>query len=619
MTDGPSTVPAFLVRTQREVPDRVVQVDEAGEVRRSELMRDAAALAAGLRALGVGEGDRVGYIADNSRRWVVGDLALQLLRATTVPRGTDTPADELVEILRHAEVGLVFAHDARRARAIEALRDRIPTMGEVVSIAPEDAPGRTFNDLLAAGRDGPGFAELAAGVEGTDVATIIYTSGTTGRPKGVVLTQSNFAHQLRVIPQLFDMRPTEVFLSILPPWHIFERTVEYAALTVGACIAYTSLRRIKADLTRIRPTFLASVPRLWETVYDGIVEKVDKGGPVARALFRGAYAVARAHAWGKDRARGHVLLVERPRGPGLVREAAARTAGAVVAGSTWPLHAIGDSLVLSKIRRATGGRLRGAVSGGGLMPPHIDAFFRTVGVPIYVGYGLTETSPVLTLRREERNILGTIGTRLPEVEIEIRDVETGRPLPAGRAGLVFTRGPQVMRGYHLDPGLTREVLDGDGWFNTGDLGFLTEAGDLCFHGRAKETIVLSGGENVEPSHVEAVLLASPLLSQAIVVGQDRKTLAALLLPEPEPVARALGLPDVPDPAALAGRDDVRELLRQEAIRRTTPLLPFERVTRVQMLPRPLDVESGLLTQTLKLRRHVIMDRYADLVEAAYTT
>jgi len=252
------------------------------------------------------------------------------------------------------------------------------------------------------------------------------------------------------------------------------------------------------------------------------------------------------------------------------------------------------------------------------MPPHIDRFFRTIGVPILVGYGLTETSPVLTVRRGERNVLGTIGTAIPEVDLVIRDPETGRDLPAGAIGAVWTRGPQVMQGYYKEPALTREVVDEAGWFNTGDLGFLTEYGDLCFRGRAKETIVLSGGENIEPSHVESVLLASSLVSQVFVVGQDRKGLAALVLPESATVARALGLSGVPPHEALAVREDVKGLLREEAARRTSSLLPFERVTRVAILPAPLDAASGCLTQTLKLRRYVVEQRYADLIDSVYT-
>ncbi|MFV1958163.1 MAG: long-chain fatty acid--CoA ligase [Planctomycetota bacterium] len=617
-TPDESTLLAILTRTSRAHADRAAQVTPEGPVTHRALFEEVAAAAEGLRRAGVKPGDRVGLFADNSRRWLVADLALQAVRAVSVPRGTDTPGPEMADIFHHAEVGLVFAHDVHRARALEAVRDRVPTMGEIVCLDPRDAPGATLDGLEAQGREGPSFETLASAVRPDDVATIIYTSGTTGRPKGVMLTQANFAHQVRTLPPLFRMSATEIFLSILPPWHIFERTVEYAALACGAAIAYTDRRRLKQDLVHYRPTFMASVPRLWETVYDGIHKAVRSGGALRRAIFAGAYRVAAWRAWGWDRARGHVLRVRRPHGLGILGEGALRALGLATAIVTAPLDFLAHRLVLRRVRAATGGRLRGAISGGGLMPPHIDRFFRTIGVPILVGYGLTETSPVLTVRREERNVLGTIGTAIPEVDLAIRDPETGRDLPAGAIGAVWTRGPQVMKGYTKDPALTREVLDEGGWFNTGDLGFLTEFGDLCFRGRAKETIVLSGGENVEPSHVESVLLASSLVSQVLVVGQDRKGLAALVLPECAAVARGLGLSGVPAHEALAARNDVKELLREEAVRRTASLLPFERVTRVAILPAPLDVASGCLTQTLKLRRYVIEQRYADLIDSVYT-
>lgn len=617
MDEIPRTVPAHLEEARRRFGAIPIQEDRRGRVTLDEMLGKVATLAEGLRRSGVKPGDRVGLLADNSRDWIVADLAIQLVRAVSVPRGTDTPVDEIAYLFHHAEVGTVFCHDARQARALETMRDRVPTLGEIVCIDGTDAPARTFADLCETGRDGPTFGEQAAHVRPDDVATIIYTSGTTGRPKGVVLTQANFDHQVRVLPPLFSMGPEEVFLSILPPWHSFERTVEYAALASGSRIAYTDRRHLKDDLVRFRPTFMASVPRLWETVHHGIQKVLLQGSGVRRALFRGAYALVSARAWGWDRFRGHVLRVHPARGLRWVGDVAVRGLALLTVAATFPLDRLAHRLVFRKVKNATGGRMRGAISGGGLIPPHIDQFFRRIGVPILVGYGLTETSPVVAVRAESRNVLGTIGLAIPEVEIEIREGGTGRKLPPGDVGLVHTRGPHIMTGYHKDESLTREVIDAGGWFNTGDLGFLTAEGDLCFRGRAKETIVLSGGENVEPAHVESRLLTSPLVAQAFVVGQDRKRLAALMLPASEEVAKALGLAGTPPPDDLAAREDVRRLLHREAVRVTSGLAPFEQITRLVLLPGPLDVADGTLTQTLKLRRHVIVERYKDLIEEAY--
>jgi long-chain acyl-CoA synthetase len=250
----------------------------------------------------------------------------------------------------------------------------------------------------------------------------------------------------------------------------------------------------------------------------------------------------------------------------------------------------------------------------------VDRFFRTIGVGVLVGYGLTETSPVLTVRRERRNVLGTIGRAIPAVELEIRDPVTGRALGPGEVGVVFTRGPHVMRGYHRDPELTARAIDGRGWFDTGDLGMLTEDGDLCFRGRAKETIVLAGGENVEPSRVEEAIAPSPLVEQVIVVGQDRKTLAALVLPRLDEVRRRLGLPESVTQAEVAARPDAVALVRAEVASRTRSgagLRPFEAVARVALLPEPLSVDNGCMTATLKPKRHEVVRRFGALVEEAY--
>ncbi len=608
------TVPAYFVRAGARHGDLPILEDRDGTVSLRELMDRAASAAEGLRKAGVGKGDRVGFYADNCRRWIQTDLAIQLAGGVSVPRGTDTPAEEMAGLFRHAEVGIVIAHAARHAERLEAIRDEVPTMGEIFCLDPADAPGRTFDDLLAAGEGGPSFEELSKAIRPEDLATIIYTSGTTGRPKGVMLSQSNFGHQVANGPGVFDLGrvTSEKFLSVLPPWHIFERTVEYIALTSGARLVYTSRRRFKEDLAKYEPTFVPSVPRIWETVYDGVQKRIATGPAIRRWMFKGAYFFAsiRTRCW--DRARGHILRTHKPRGAAALVDGAVRAGALAGAALAYLPDALGRAVVFSKMRKLVGGRLRGAISGGGLMPAHIDRFLRTVELPVLVGYGLTETSPVVCVRREARNVLGTIGVVIPEVELQVREPETGKVLGPGEVGVIFTRGPQVMQGYYKDEELTRKVIDGDGWFDTGDLGFLTEEGDLCFRGRFKETIVLKGGENVEPSSVEEDIVGSPMISQAIVVGQDRKVLAALLVPDPEGLGKSGESVE-----SLAADPAIQKQLRDEARKRTSGRKGFERITRVALLPEPLDQTDGLLTQTLKPRRHVIVEHYADKIEEAY--
>ena len=617
MSATPRTVPAFFQRALERFADVEILQDRSGTVTLRALTDDAARCAEGLRLAGVSPGDRVGFYADNSRRWILCDLGIQLAGGVSVPRGTDTPPAEMAEIFRHAGVGIVLVHGARQAEALEALRDELPEMGEIICLDPKEAPGRTVDDLLAAGAEGPGFSELSTRARPEDLATIIYTSGTTGRPKGVMLTQSNFGHQIDTAPGELDVMPNEKFLSILPPWHIFERTVEYVALCSGASLVYTDLRHFKKDLGAYEPTFVPSVPRLWETVYAGVQDALEKGPPLRRALFQGALAVAslRTRAW--DRARGAILRVHEPQGLAQLADGLVRAGALVVAALLWPLDRLAHKVVFKRMRTLVGRNLRGGISGGGLMPAHIDKFFRAIELPLLVGYGLTETSPIVTLRRPQRNVLGSIGVTIPEVEIQIRDPESGAPLPPGKVGLVCTRGPQVMKGYYKDEELTRKVIDADGWFDTGDLGSLTEKGDLCFRGRLKETIVLKGGENVEPTVVETAIVASPLVEQVIVVGQDQKVLAALVVPHAEAVSEALGATETLGLDALAQSPEAHALLKRECKTRTSKLKAFERINHIALLPEVLDASNGMLTQTLKPKRHVIVERYADRIREAY--
>lgn len=495
-------------------------------------------VAARLRELGVRPGDRVALIAENSPRWFHAYAGILAVGGVVVPRGVDIGDGELRYVVEHSDAKVVFAETGRVA-------ERVPAGPQVLRFDegfPEPAPG-----------DPEACARVC---RPEDLCVILYTSGTTGRPKGVMLEHRNIAHNLRVLPPLVDMRPGDLWVSVLPSWHTFEQTIELCGFSVGCTTVYSDKRRLREDLRTYRPQFFASVPRIWEALYRAALDRIEGKGPVVRALFAAAYRGTRM--W----RRGNPV--------GL------------------PLHLLGRALFYRRIAGATGGRLKYAVSGGGYIPLHVDGFFNDIGIRLLVGYGLTETAPVVALRRPEDNVVGTIGRAVPETEIRI-----------GPAGTVQVRGPQVMRGYYKEPELTRSVLDEEGWFDTGDLARLTEKGDLVFIGRAKETIVLSGGENVEPEPIENSILRSPLVRQVMLVGQDRKTLGALVVPE-----------EGADPEAIRG----------ELRARTGPpagFRSFEGVHRFAIVPEPFSVENGLLTRTLKLRRHAILERYAAEIDAMY--
>lgn len=541
------TINAYLFSALRRFAALPMQVSRDKTLTYADCARAAHGVARGLAAMGVQPGDRVGLVAENSPRWLHTYLGILAAGAVVVPRGEDTSDAEMRYIVGHSDCKAIFAGSERIAARLP------PGPPTILFTGPEFPPAADVDE---------GALDRYADARGpSDIAVILYTSGTTGRPKGVLLEHRNIAHNLRVLPDLVDIRAGDVWVSILPSWHTFEQTVELTAFSVGSVMVYSDKRRLRDDLREHRPHFFASVPRIWSSVRDGALAAVEKRGRLIRALFHAAYRGSRAARRGNPLGR--------------------------------PLDWLGRRLFYRKIAAATGGRLKAAISGGGYLPPHIDEFFDIVGVKLLIGYGLTETAPVVALRRPADNVLGTIGRAVPETEIRISG-----------EGTIQVRGPQVMRGYYREEELTRRVLAPDGWFDTGDLGRMTPKGDLIFVGRKKETIVLSGGENIEPEPIENRVLESPLFQQVVVVGQDRKTLGALIWPAEE----------------AARRPDLHERLKEELRRRTGAaggFRTFEVVARYALLPEALTVENGLLTPTLKMRRNVIAERHAALIDSLY--
>ena len=358
----------------------------------------------------------------------------------------------------------------------------------------------------------------AAVLSGEAVATVLYTSGTTGRPKGVPLRHRNLIYLIQQLSVAVQAKPGERALSVLPIWHSYERAAGYFLLACGCRQVYTTIRDLGKDLQSVRPHFLTSVPRLWEKIQEGFENAVRQAPPSRRILVRSALACSRFHC-GQWRAWRNLHPV--PCHP------VQRLLGLVLAGVSLPLHRLAGALFWPKLRqKLVGGRLRLAISGGGALSPSVDGFFEAVGIELLVGYGLTETSPVLTVRRPWWNRRGSAGQPLPGTEIRIvaaeRTLGPREVMGWEQVGIVQARGPQVMAGYLGRPEATAQVLDGENWFDTGDLGYLLPDGSLMITGRAKDTIVLANGENVEPTPLEDALLAHPLVQQVMVVGQDRR-------------------------------------------------------------------------------------------------
>jgi long-chain acyl-CoA synthetase len=548
-----------------------------------------AAVAAALEAAGVAAGDRIALLSENRPEWAITDYAATGLGVIDVPIYPTLPANQVEYILRDCAAKLVFVSTPAQAAKIQEIRAGLPDLKQIVSFDP--APGTTaFADFVAGGQAAvqagrsAGFRQRALSVGRDDVATLIYTSGTTGNPKGVMLTHYNLASNVAACLQhgLTEViQKGDVTLSFLPLSHVFERMVDYLYWDVGATIAYAeSMDRVADNLMEVRPMIAVSVPRLFEKIYARVVGAAGVKAKIVAWAKGVGEAVADARLDGRKPSAGQMIQ-----------------------------YRLADRLVFGKLRERTGGRVRNFVSGGAPLSAEVAKFFFAAGLPVYEGYGLTETSPVISVNKPAAVKLGTVGQPIPGCEVRI-DPQSGE---------ILTRGPHVMKGYWQNEAATRDTVDGDGWFHTGDIGELTPDGFLRITDRLKNIIVTAGGKNVAPQPMENVAVMSPYVGQAVIIGDRRPFPSILVVPEWEnllPWAAAQGITET-DRDALVRDPRVVALMEREALGGLGEFARYERPKKVAVLAQEFTIESGMLTPTLKIKRKLVEKHYADLVEALY--
>ena len=563
------------------------------EIGSAEMLRRIAGFSSALAQLGVKAGDRVALLAPNCPEWHIADFAITGLGAVVVPIYFNESPERMAYILEHSGARLGFAAGEEQVRRLVACRDRVPAMEKIVAAGAADAlPGAPASPALSyqaliAGADDSAVVEYrlrAAEVRPEQLATLIYTSGTTGEPKGVMLSHRNLSSNATDGMRDEDFKSGDVSLSFLPLSHIFERMVDYGYLFRGVTVAYVRrMEEVPQALLEARPQFAAAVPRFFEKIYANIMERGGHAAGWRREVFKWGIAVAeKAKPW---RAYGRPV-------PLAVR-------------LEW---SVADKLVYSRIRAGIGGRIRKFVSGGGPLTRELAEFYWSIGIEVYQGYGLTETSPVVSANVPGANRMGTSGPVIPNVAVRIA--------PDGE---ILVKGPGVMMGYYHKAEATREVLSEDGWLNTGDIGTLDADGYLIITDRKKDLIKTAGGKFVAPQPLENALKSSPYILNAAVVGDRRKFVAALLVPNfanVEAAAKKEGLM-FPSAAEVAAHPWTRALIEREVKRLMQPFAQYEGIKRFALVDHDFTFDGGELTYTLKLKRRSIEERYRVTIEQLY--
>jgi len=546
-------------------------------------------LCLGLRTLGLSKGDKLIILSENRPEWTITDFACLCGGGITVPIYTTLMPEQVKYIVNDSDAKIVVYSGLDQWKKLEAIKDDLPQVKHFISFESAAPPGvLTYRDVQSQGEtiskaQPELFERLVQAVKPEDDASIIYTSGTTGMPKGVILSHSNFISNVKTAAEILEFTIKDTVLSFLPLSHVLERMVTFAYTYKGCSIAYAeSVETVAANLLEVRPHIMVGVPRVFEKIYSKVMDNVLMSSGLKRKIFFWAAKVGKTYG---------------------ARKLGARRIGGFLKFKRNLAH----KLVFSKIVEKTGGRIRFFVSGGAPLSKDIAEFFYAMGLVILEGYGLTETSPVISVNLLENPRFGTVGRPIPGVEVKI-----------ARDGEILTRGPHVMKGYYKKEAETRETFDGD-WLKTGDIGRFDEDGFLLITDRKKDLIVTAGGKNVAPQPIENTLKTNPYIENAVVIGDRRRFISALIVPKFDKIEEYAKSGNI----SYSGRKDlvrnekVVNFLKSEVDRATPNLASFERIKKIAVLDRDFEMDEGEVTPSLKVKRNVVEKKYRELIDALY--
>jgi len=543
----------------------------------------------GLRDLGLEAGDKLIILSENRPEWVISDVANLCLGGITVPIYTSLIPEQIKYIIDDSDAKIVVVSDQGQWQKIEAIKSELTKVTSYITCLSEAPEGvLTFAQVLERGRkmdkQNPGlFEKMALEVKPDAIASIIYTSGTTGPPKGVMLTHNNIFSNVKTCSSILPFKDTDTVLSFLPLSHILERMAMFAYLHNGMSIGFAeSIDTLGENLLEVRPYIMVNVPRVLEKIYEKVIDNVQASSSLKRKIFFWAVKVGRKY--------GRKKILNQPI-PKLLQFK----------------RNLANKLVFSKVYAKTGGRVRFFLCGGAPLSKDIAEFFYAIGLTIIEGYGLTETSPVITVNTFENLKFGTVGKPIPGVDVRIDE-----------DGEILTKGPHVMNGYYKKEAASREAFEG-GWFHTGDIGHFDEEGFLVITDRKKDIIVTSGGKNVAPQPIEGILNLNPYISNALVIGDSRKFISALVVPNFEKLEEYAKQNNISfeDHCDLVKNEEIVRFIQEQVDRSVPNLASYEKVKKIALLDKEFEIEKGEITPTLKVKRNIVEEKYRGVIDAMY--